>query len=132
MHKATADKPPIAPKYNHKKRKIPMLKIDDQKVTKNLPITHRIAEKQEAYLTLPANVDSGVVSFAFKLTLKEAIKALFKRRIFIYTLTFNKPLQPIHVSIDEKDFEQQQRYAIEEYGNKQGGGNLWVLKLVLR
>ena len=95
-----------------------MLKIDNQKVTKNLPITHRIAEKQEEYLTLPANVDSGVVSFAFKLTFKDSIKALFKRRIFIYTLTFNKPLQPIHVSVDEKDFEQQQQYALKDYGNK--------------
>ena len=95
-----------------------MLKIDDQKVTKNLPITHRIAEQQEEYLTLPSNIDSGVVSFAFKLTLKDIIKALFKRRIFIYILTFNKPLQPIHVSVDEKDFEQQQQYAIKDYGNK--------------
>ena len=82
-----------------------MLKIDGKRVTKNLPITHRIAEHQEEYITLPANVDNGVVAFAFKLSFKEKIIALFKGRVFIYTLTFGKPLQPIHVNVSEKDFE---------------------------
>lgn len=95
-----------------------MLEIDDKKVTKNLPITVRIAENQDEYLTLPANSQDGVVSFAFKLKFKDILKAIFKRRIFIYVLTFKQRLQPIHVSVDEKDFEKQQQSAIEDYGNK--------------
>lgn len=95
-----------------------MLEIDDKKVTKNIPITHRIAEDQEEYLTLPANVESGVVSFAFKLKLKDILKVIFKRRVFIYILTFNQPLQPIHVNVDRKEFEEAQRYAVQDYGSK--------------
>ena len=92
-----------------------MLKMDGNRVTKNLPITHRIAEHQEEYLTLPANVNkNGIMCFAFKVSFKELIKIIFQRRIYIQTLTFGKPLQPIHVNVDAKDFEENNQWTIEE------------------
>ena len=93
-----------------------MLKMDFGKVTKNLPITHKIAEHQDEYLTLPANVhEKGIVCFAFKLRFRDLIKVILKRRVYVQTLTFGKPLQPIHVNIDDKDFEQNREYTIEEF-----------------
>jgi len=95
-----------------------MLKMDFKRVTKNLSITHRIAENQDEYLTLPANINkNGIVCFAFKITFKELLKIVFQRRIYIQTLTFGKPLQPIHVNVDAKDFEDNRKWTIDEIFN---------------
>ena len=95
-----------------------MLYIDNDKVTKNIPITNRIAEDQEEYLTLPANIDSGIVSYAFKLTWKDVFKLIFKRRIYFYQITFGQSLQPIHANVDENEFEEFHKDTVETFGRK--------------
>lgn len=93
-----------------------MLEIDGKQVTKNLPITHRIAEHQEEYITLPANIDKGVIAYAFKLKFKDILRLLFKKRIYFYQVTFGRQLQPIHANANEKDFEECRQYTVDELG----------------
>ena len=95
-----------------------MLEIDNKKVSKNLPITHMIAEHQEEYITLPANINSGIVAFAFKLKLKDIIKVILKRRVYVSLVTFKQPMQPIHINVSEKDFELNHKHTIDELGVK--------------
>lgn len=92
-----------------------MLEISNDRVSKNLPITHRIAEHQEQYLTLPANIQDNVVAYSFKLKFKDLLKVIFKRRIYFYQVTFKQPMQPIHVNVDEKNFEEYHEHALNEF-----------------
>lgn len=60
------------------------------------------AENQPEYLQLPAyKREDGEVTCCFSLSLKEKIKVLLTGRIWISILTFNKPLQPILVSVNK-------------------------------
>jgi len=61
----------------------------------------QIAEKQDEYVTLPANVlDDGTVTICWKLTWKERFKLLFTGKLWHMILTFNRPLQPILLTTD--------------------------------
>lgn len=61
------------------------------------------AKDQPEYLPLPAyRTEDGEVTSCWKLPIKERIKILLTGKIFISVLTFNKPLQPISISIDFK------------------------------
>lgn len=92
-----------------------VLQLDKKMVTKNLPITHKIAEHQDEYITLPANIHpKGIVCFAFKLNFKDLIKLIFNRKIYIQLLTFGNPMQPIHINVDENQFELNRQYTIDE------------------
>lgn len=58
------------------------------------------AENQEEYLSLPVHKsDDGIVTSCWQASLKEKLKLLFFGKIYIQVMTFNKPLQPIKVSI---------------------------------
>jgi len=60
-----------------------------------------LAKDQPQYLPLPVHIDKdGIVTSCWKLSLKERIKMLFSSKIWISVMTFNKPLQPqlIHVN----------------------------------
>lgn len=62
-------------------------------------------EGQKEYLPLPAlRFDDGTVVMCWKLSWKELLKVVFRRKIWVSLLTFNKPLQPISVSVDHEDF----------------------------
>jgi len=57
------------------------------------------AENQSEYTPLPAHVNNaGVVTSCWKMPIWERIKFLFSGKLFISSLTFNKPLQPLRVS----------------------------------
>ena len=98
-----------------------MLKIDNKRVTKNLPITKMIGEDQKEYLTLPANMEKGIVSYAFKLKWRDVLKVIFKRRIYFYQVRFGKGLQPIHANVSRKNFEEYRQYAVNDFGIKKTG-----------
>lgn len=89
-----------------------MLKIEEHNISKNVKVNQRIAEHQDEYLTLHANIDYGVVSFACKLRFRDLLKVIFNRKIYISILTFGQSLQPISVNVDEKDFEDNREYNI--------------------
>lgn len=95
-----------------------MLEIDNKKVSKNLPITHRIAEDQPEYITLPANIEKGVIAYSFKLKFRDILRLIFKRRIYFYQVTFGGQMQPIHANASEKNFEEYRQYAVDELGIK--------------
>jgi len=62
------------------------------------------AEKQAAYLPLPAHKNKdGIVTSCWQLSLKEKLQLLLSGKIFIQTLTFNTPLQPIKVSTSKPE-----------------------------
>ena len=63
------------------------------------------AKNQEEYNTLPAFADrkNGVVTTCYKLSLKDLIKIIFTRKIWLSLLTFNKPLTPQLLSVNKKD-----------------------------
>jgi len=60
------------------------------------------AENQPQYLPLPVHkTDSGVVTACYELTLWEAIKVLCGAKIWVSVLTFNKPLQPQRLTVED-------------------------------
>ena len=62
-------------------------------------------EGQKEYLPLPAlRFDDGTVVMCWKLSWKELFKVVFSRKVWVSLLTFNRPLQPISVSVDHEDF----------------------------
>jgi len=62
--------------------------------------SHVIAENQEPYLPLPALIESdGNVTTCWKLSFVERLAILFSGRVWIQTLTFKQPLQPLQASV---------------------------------
>lgn len=58
------------------------------------------AEDQKEYLPLPAHRTlDGRVTSCWGLTFKERIVVLFSGKIFVRMMTFNKPLQPLKVTV---------------------------------
>lgn len=59
------------------------------------------AKNQPEYRPLPAHkTKDGVVTSCWQMTFKERLKVLFFGKIYLSMLTFNMPLQPILISID--------------------------------
>jgi len=59
-----------------------------------------LAKDQPEYLPLPAHVDKkGCVTCCWKLTLKERWKIFMCGCLYLQTLTFNTPLQPLRPSV---------------------------------
>ena len=60
------------------------------------------AKDQDEYLDLPAlKYDDGTVVSCWDLSFKEALKLLFSRKLYVAVLTFNKPLQPMLLTVDK-------------------------------
>ncbi len=58
------------------------------------------AKDQSQYLQLPAHKsDNGCVTICIEITIWEYFKLLFTRRLWLSLLTFNKPLQPLKITI---------------------------------
>jgi len=58
------------------------------------------AKDQPQYLPLPAHkTKDGVVTSCWGFNLKERLVVLFTGRVFLQTLTFNNPLQPLKMSV---------------------------------
>ena len=59
------------------------------------------AEGQKEYLPLPSHKDEdGVITSCWKLSLVERFKVLLTGKIFTQVLTFNNPLQPMKLMVD--------------------------------
>ena len=60
------------------------------------------AKDQPEYLPLPAHInkEEGVVTTSWDLSWKERFKILFGANLYLQTMTFNKPLQPILPSVE--------------------------------
>ena len=72
------------------------------------------AKDQPEYFPLPSFRDEfGGVVTCWRLSIKERIKMLFSGRLWIATQTFNKPLQPIFLSVDKSEVIE------EEYDNQE-------------
>ena len=53
------------------------------------------AENQKEYLPLPTHkTEDGIVTSCWKFSFIEKLRVLFCGRIYLSTMTFNKPLQP--------------------------------------
>lgn len=62
------------------------------------------AKDQPEYLPLPAHkTDEGQVTSCWKLSFKERLQVLFSGKIFVVSLTFNNPLQPLRLATKFKD-----------------------------
>lgn len=61
------------------------------------------AEHQEEYLPLPAHRDcQGIITSCWAMSFKERIKVLLSGKIFVQSMTFDKPLQPLNVLTEFK------------------------------
>ena len=66
------------------------------------------AEFQPEYLPLPAcklKDEQGTVVTCWRLKFFERLKILIYGRIYLQLLTFNKPLQPIKISVENPFYE---------------------------
>ena len=60
-------------------------------------------EDQPQYLPLPAHLDDtefGVLTSCWQLTWRERLKLALLGKVWIQTMTFRQPLQPIKVTLD--------------------------------
>lgn len=82
------------------------MEIVKEKITDNLEVNVEIAKGQKEYRTLPANVQRGVIAYAFDLS-DEDIEAIKKnKRIYLCCITFGKPMQPMNISLDPTEFDE--------------------------
>lgn len=67
--------------------------------------TIEIAKNQPQYQTLPALVDKkkGVVISCWKLSWREIFTLLWTRRLWLSTMTFNEPLQPLYPTVNKQE-----------------------------
>lgn len=64
------------------------------------------AKNQPEYLPLPARRDStGMVVTRWKLSWMERLKILVKGEFYLQLCTFNRPLQPVSLSLDRPKTE---------------------------
>jgi hypothetical protein len=63
------------------------------------------AENQDEYKSLPAFYEgkNGVVVSCYKLSIKEVLRIIFKRRIWVGIMTFGNGLQPQLITTDKND-----------------------------
>lgn len=60
------------------------------------------AENQPEYLPLPAlKMKDGEIVTCWRLSLRERLKVLFSGKIWLNVLTFDRPLQPLLMSVDK-------------------------------
>ena len=66
----------------------------------DLPATN-FAESQDEYQTLPAfRQDDGTVLTRWRLTWKERLTIFLRGDLYLFTLTFNEPLQPVSLQVE--------------------------------
>ena len=59
------------------------------------------AENQPGYLPLPSHKSiNGTVTSCWEFNIKERLIVLFTGKIFLQVSTFNNPLQPLKISVD--------------------------------
>lgn len=92
------------------------MNIVTNEITKNLKANVEIAKNQEEYLTLPANIEKGVVAYAFELSKEDIKKIKRNKRIYLMSITFGKSMQPMNISVDPDDFEEKVQSARDIFG----------------
>jgi hypothetical protein len=64
------------------------------------------AKDQPQYQPLPVyKFDDGTIISRWKLSWKERLLVLFKGDIYLWIMTFNKPLQPIIINVNKPELE---------------------------
>jgi len=74
-----------------------------------IPFTN-IAEHQKQYNKIPAYFyrdQEGTILFRWKLSMWERLKLLWTGNLYHWVLTFNQDLQPIRLSVDQPNFDQE-------------------------
>ena len=67
---------------------------------------------QKEYEPLPALVfQDGEVMTCWKLSLKELLKVVFTRKIYLSVQTFRKPLQPLYMTVSKERIVVQESFA---------------------
>lgn len=67
----------------------------------SLPVTE-IAKSQDEYQTLPAWVDTdGTVLTRWRLTWRERLRVLLSGDIYLWVMTFGRPLQPVMLEAEK-------------------------------
>ena len=62
------------------------------------------AKNQSEYYSLPVHrTDDGVVTSCWQLSFRQRLKVLITGHIFLQILTFNKPLQPLKMSVNKNE-----------------------------
>lgn len=61
-----------------------------------------LAKEQPQYLPLPVyRTKDGLTISCWRLSFKERLKLLFTGRMWVHMLTFNQPLQPLFLDVDD-------------------------------
>jgi hypothetical protein len=64
------------------------------------------AKDQPAYQPLPAyRAEDGTVLTRWKLSWRERLAVLFTGNLYIWLLTFNQPLQPIQIQVEQPEVQ---------------------------
>lgn len=64
------------------------------------------AKDQPEYVPLPGvRTKDGMVTSRWQLTLGERLRLLFTGSLYLQVLTFNKPLQPVKLSVSQPEVE---------------------------
>ena len=95
------------------------LQLDEKKITKNLKFNVVPGEFRGQKLLFPAHkTKMGIVTFAFKLRIRDVIKILLHRRIYVQQLALGKPTQGINLELAPRAFEKSVQEN-EDYYEKQ-------------
>ena len=81
------------------------MKTVENLITPNLPVTHKVAETQDEYFTIPVNYKDGVIAYAFELTDAEIKNIVKNKKVYLLDVTFGNPMQPMNISSDPEEFE---------------------------
>jgi len=78
-----------------------MIPIPPKMNDNGIPLVEFVyAKNQPEYIPLPVVKErNGVVTSRWKLTWKEMLSVLFHGSIYLQVMTFNKPLQPMSMSV---------------------------------
>jgi len=72
-----------------------------------------IAKDQPEYIPLPAVIRHGIVTSRWKMTWRERIVALLTGNVYLQVMTFNRPLQPVILSVDKPQMEHETVQSID-------------------
>lgn len=71
----------------------------------DLPVIN-FAESQDEYNTLPGyRAEDGTVLTRWRLTWRERLQILFSGNLYLWMMTFNKPLQPVMLQVETPKLE---------------------------
>lgn len=92
------------------------MKITTDKITDNLLVNVEIAKDSQIYNAIPSNVCNGIVAYSFELSDRDIELINKNRKIYLLSVTFGQPMQPMNISLDPTEFEEIVDYSREVFG----------------